>query len=175
MSKSKVSVLDYILVIIQLGLFVAYFRAHPAAKDFLRDFIQVLGAIPMIIGAVIIIWAFIQLKGNISIFPTPKSGAKLVTNGIFAMLRHPIYAGLIYFFFGLGIYRWSQYKLIAAFIIFVFFEIKSSYEERKLAARFEDYNDYKLTTGKFFPYEIKLRNKKENAEPEFEIEDTSDK
>lgn len=166
--------LDYILFVLQLGFFAFFIFEISSVDIFIKDALKYIGSIPMVIGAIIIIWALINLGRNLSVLASPKEGSKLITKGIYKSIRHPIYAGLIFIAFGYSIYLWSPYKLIAAFLIFLFFEIKTSYEEKKLIEQFGDYEEYKLKTGKFFPFQINL-GKSRLKNPELEIVKGPDK
>jgi protein-S-isoprenylcysteine O-methyltransferase Ste14 len=48
---------------------------------------------------------------------------------------------------GYAIYHSSFNHLLMALLIFLFFDIKASYEERRLLLRFREYWDYKVRTG----------------------------
>jgi len=95
--------------------------------------------------------AFISLNRNLSPFPTPKVNSKLVQNGIYQLVRHPIYTGIILTTFGWAIYSQSSTRLVTFVLIYILFHFKSNYEEKQLAKKFELYNTYKKNTGKFFP------------------------
>lgn len=112
---------------------------------------QVIGAIPMVLGAILLIWAVIMLRENLSVFASPQKEGKLVTKGIFAYIRHPIYAGIILMAIGYGIYMDDSLKILIGLLILVFFELKSSYEEKRLIQHYPEYADYKLSTAKFLP------------------------
>src|SRR5690606_6752899 len=103
------------------------------------------------IGLLLVIAAFLQLNTNLSPFPSPKEGAKLVTNGVFAFARHPIYAGVLFMAFGISFGRGSGYKLIISVLLYLLFFLKSRYEEQRLQEIFPDYVLYKRVTGRFFP------------------------
>ena len=103
------------------------------------------------IGLLLILIAFLQLNTNLSPFPSPKKSAKLITSGIFAFARHPIYSGILFMAFGLSFWWNSGYKLLISFMLFLVFYFKSRYEEERLEIRFPEYVLYKRQTGRFFP------------------------
>ncbi len=167
----KPRIADYILVLIQLLLFVLYFYLPPFVEQGLDSLFRVIGAIPMITGAVILVWGMIQLLPFISIFPTPKPGGELVTRGIYKYVRHPIYSGIILLALGYGIFSRDFDKLVIALMILLLFEIKSGYEERKLFRAYPEYDEYRLRTGKFIPLFLLKSRKEELREEEVSSND----
>lgn len=151
----KKSTADYLFVGIQLCLFVLYLWMPPRLDRSLDGLFSILGGIPMVIGAVLFVAAIIQLAGVLSAFPSPKPGGKLVTEGVFKYMRHPIYTGILLVAFGYAIYAQDFNKLLASLVMLVFFEMKAGYEERKLRAVYPGYEAYSLRTGKFLPYFFK--------------------
>ncbi len=142
---------DYIYVIIQLLLFVAYsFNADLIRINDFETF-KIIGISITLIGALIALIALLQLNTKLSPFPSPKSNATLITNGIYKFIRHPIYAGIIFITFGYGLYIVSLYKIIISMLLYILFHFKSSYEERRLKITFITYETYKKSSGRFFP------------------------
>ncbi len=147
------SIWEILLVTIQAGLFVVYFMPVTEITALLSDALRMIGSVPMVFGIILFVWALVQLGTNLSVFPAPKEGAVLQTRGVYHAVRHPIYAGLLYLAFGFAIFEQSFYQLIISFLLLFLFEIKSAYEERLLTDRFPAYAQYRLNTGKFFPYQ----------------------
>ncbi len=99
----------------------------------------------------IVLLALLQLNRSLSPFPSPKENGNLITNGIFGIVRHPIYTGIILGTFSYGIHQGSTWKLIIASLLFVLFFFKARYEEQLLKNHYPGYEDYMERTGKFFP------------------------
>jgi len=57
-----------------------------------------IGLILSIIGILIIGVSILQLNKNLSPFPTPKVGSHLITSGLYSIVRHPIYLGILVLF-----------------------------------------------------------------------------
>lgn len=95
--------------------------------------------------------AVLHLNIHLSPFPSPLLGAKLVETGIYKLVRHPIYTGLILAFYGYAVITDSGYRLLIATLLFVLFYIKSLYEEKCLIEKFPNYTEYKKRSGRFFP------------------------
>lgn len=102
-------------------------------------------------GALITVVAVLQLNVHLSPFPSPLPGAKLIENGVYGFVRHPIYTGIILAFFGYALICDSGYRLLISAALFVLFYYKSVYEENRLIDVFPKYSEYKTRTGRFFP------------------------
>ena len=78
---------------------------------------------------------------------------KLVTNGLYALARHPQYTGLFITIFGEGIIHWPTIFSLVLFplIIFVYYRLARR-EEKMMANQFGDeYLEYMKTVPMFFP------------------------
>jgi protein-S-isoprenylcysteine O-methyltransferase Ste14 len=142
---------DYLFVSIQILIFVFYFWQPKPLADFLPAVWKYVGWTCMITGGITLLVAVLQLNKHLSMLPTPTEKAKLRTGGIYSVLRHPIYAGIIYFAIGYALYKDDTTRLLIAIILILFFEFKTLYEERQLKIKFPEYEAYKNKTGKFFP------------------------
>ncbi len=92
------------------------------------------------------------LGRNLTPFPRPRRDAALVETGIYAVVRHPIYSGLIMAAFGWGLAWRSPATLALAAALLVFFDVKSRREERWLAEKFDGYADYRRRVRKLIPF-----------------------
>jgi protein-S-isoprenylcysteine O-methyltransferase Ste14 len=142
---------DRIFVALQFLLFIAWIFEVEAWQFELSSNLHSLALIIAVIGLLLVLAAFLQLNTNISAFPSPKKGAKLVTGGVFAFARHPIYSGILFIAFGMSFWFGSGYKLLISLMIYVLFYLKSRYEEQRLTDVFPEYPLYKKDTGRFFP------------------------
>lgn len=169
--KYRPSLIDVIWIVVQVALIVIYLIDWPWLNEVINDILTIIGAIPMVVGAIMVIWGLIQLRHSLNIFPSPRPDGKLITSGIYRSVRHPIYGGLIFLAFGYALFEWSIYKLVLAFVLYLFFSLKANYEERKLLQKYPGYVDYRLQAGKFFPYTITFFKKKQDP-TELEIAET---
>ncbi len=105
----------------------------------------------MTLGLLVMLLAFLQLKSNLTPWPTPKKEGQLVTSGIFGAVRHPIYSGIFLATAGWASYQGNGYHLLWSVGLLTLFYFKSRYEEKRLQERFSDYRAYQKNTGRFFP------------------------
>ncbi len=147
----KTSGKDKMFVGLQILLFTAYIFEIPIIKFKLSFYFPMLYIFLTGVGVGLIFISMFHLNKNLSPFPTPKEDSKLVTTGIFAFLRHPIYTGILITTFFLAVYLQSGFKLIIVFFLAILFYFKSAFEEKKLLQKFPEYKNYKKHTGRFWP------------------------
>lgn len=136
---------------LQFLLFAAYFVDLALFSFNLPDWVGYVCLALFLMGTVIIALGIISLNENLTPFPTPKKGADLISNGIYGMVRHPIYSGIFLSMLAYGVYSGSGFRLLVALCLLVVFYYKSDYEERLLIERYQRYQMYKQKTGRFFP------------------------
>lgn len=110
------------------------------------------GIIIGLIGIVILILSLLQLNKNLSPFPTPLENGQLITTGLYSVVRHPIYFGILILFLGYSLYANSLFKLLVVLALAVLFHFKSEYEERLLVKKYPDYSNYQKKTAKIIPF-----------------------
>lgn len=135
------------VVLFAVWLAVAVTTAEPASTSR-----AVIGGL-MIVGAVGIMEASRRALGrNLTPYPQPRSGATLVSTGIYARIRHPIYTGVVLLLAGASVLAGSIAAGIVAVGFLAFFTAKSSVEERALAINVSGYQQYRTAVrGRFLP------------------------
>lgn len=83
--------------------------------------------------------------------PKPNPELGLLTKGVYAFIRHPIYAGLIALVLGLALLWQKPWGLVGAGVLTLFFNLKARAEERYLRQHYPEYADYQRRTGRFLP------------------------
>lgn len=79
--------------------------------------------------------------------------AELVVSGVFALVRHPMYSGLILFSWGAWCKQVSWLGLALCFLTTLFMWITARIEEDENLAYFgAEYHDYMQRTKRFIPY-----------------------
>lgn len=89
--------------------------------------------------------------GNFSVLPEPRNGARLITTGPYAHVRHPMYLALMLFAAGCALGWNTPVHWLAAAALVAVLEVKARREERLLQARFEGYAAYAARTRRFVP------------------------
>lgn len=82
----------------------------------------------------------------------PELTPKLVTNGVYSRVRHPIYTGVLCAFWGLALYTMSLFYFGVAVVGYVLIRAQARREERFLTGLFgPEYGAYLSRTGRFIP------------------------
>ncbi|MFA6376477.1 MAG: isoprenylcysteine carboxylmethyltransferase family protein [Candidatus Paceibacterota bacterium] len=112
----------------------------------------VIGLVLMIIGAMVNIAGRSKLGGNWSDNIKIYLGHSLVDTGVYAWVRHPLYASLIWMFFGSALVYSNWLAFLANLLIFVpAMCFRAKQEEKLLSQEFKEYEKYKKKAGMFFP------------------------
>ena len=112
-----------------------------------------LGAAVTVAGLLFAIWARVHLGRNWSSSVTIKEDHELIISGPYAMVRHPIYTGILTGFLGTVIALSQMRGLIAFVLIFLVLWLKLRREEQWMRSQFgETYTTYAQKTASLVPY-----------------------
>jgi protein-S-isoprenylcysteine O-methyltransferase Ste14 len=89
---------------------------------------------------------------SFSIFPEPKTKGRLITSGIFAYIRHPIYAGILLVCSSIIWQYWSIERVLTFLSLTSIFIIKIQKEEKFLITKYPEYSDYQKITNRLIPF-----------------------
>jgi protein-S-isoprenylcysteine O-methyltransferase Ste14 len=111
------------------------------------------GAAVTVAGLLFCVWARVTLGRNWSRSVTIKQGHELITAGPYALVRHPIYTGLLTGFAGTAIALGELRGVVAFVLIFASLWYKLRLEERWMRTAFgEVYADYSRHTKALIPW-----------------------
>lgn len=108
------------------------------------------------VGALLVIQGWISIHNNY--WSKGEGQGKLVTNGIYAYIRHPQYTGFMLITLGLLVH-WATIPLLVMWpILMLMYYRLAKREEKDLEKEFESqYHNYKKKTAMFFPLLWKKR------------------
>ncbi len=111
------------------------------------------GAVVTVAGLLFAIWARQHLGSNWSRSVTIKQGHELIATGPYALVRHPIYTGILTGFLGTAV-ALSQVRGVISFVlVFLVFWAKFRMEEEWMRSQFgETYATYAHQTAALVPY-----------------------
>ena len=111
-----------------------------------------IGAALMLIGGVAVMAGLRDLGPSLTPMPRPRVGATLVEDGVYAVIRHPIYAGLIVGGLGWSAVTRSLPATAVALLLGIYFDLKSRREEAWLTDHYPGYDAYRRRTRRFVPW-----------------------
>jgi len=112
-----------------------------------------LGAALTVAGLLFAVWARVHLGRNWSRSVTIKQDHELITTGPYALVRHPIYTGILAGFLGMAIAISQVRGFVVLALIFFAFWIKLRMEEEWMRSQFgETYATYTRHSSALVPY-----------------------
>ncbi|MCS7467481.1 isoprenylcysteine carboxylmethyltransferase family protein [Stieleria sp. ICT_E10.1] len=102
------------------------------------------------IGLAVWAWAKVGWR-KIRIHPAATEKTELLTDGPYGIVRHPMYAGLLWFTAALLLTPWLWWRVVSWVALLVVLYAKSAHEEQSMRERFEGYQAYKNRVGRLFP------------------------
>jgi protein-S-isoprenylcysteine O-methyltransferase Ste14 len=91
------------------------------------------------------------LGPTFSALPYPPEGGRLAREGVYARIRHPIYAGVIGLALAWSCITLSASALMASVVLVVVLDLKARREEAWLSERYPEYAAYARDTQRFVP------------------------
>ena len=121
---------------------------------FENNILTITGAIMMITGIALRVWAISTLGNHFTVTARLNQQHKVITNGPYALLRHPSYSGAFLAITGSAFFLNAPYAIFISIIVMsvaYYFRIKS--EEKMLVNHFGDeYADYATNKKKIIPF-----------------------
>lgn len=94
-------------------------------------------------GAGLVAAGLIGLGRNLTPYPEPVTGGTLVEQGVYRIVRHPIYGGIAIGAVGGGLALGSFTASGVGLVLLGFFALKAQREERRLEAAYPSYRQYR--------------------------------
>ena len=151
------------LVFLQFGL-ILMLAVFPDSAS-VDPALEYAGLAIMAVGLVILFAGFRALGKSLTANPVPNEDGLLVTKGIFTVIRHPIYIGLLIITFGLVISSGVWLQLIVWLALAALLGYKMRWEEELLNAKFKGYAAYKAKVPAVVPGLRPKDTKSKNTKP----------
>jgi protein-S-isoprenylcysteine O-methyltransferase Ste14 len=94
----------------------------------------------------------VGLGRNLTPFPKPSAGSRLVQTGIYGLMRHPLYTAVFCGSVGWALVWQSWPALFAALALAPLLDAKARREERWLRHQFPEYAGYEQRVRRFVPW-----------------------
>ncbi|MEO6505410.1 MAG: isoprenylcysteine carboxylmethyltransferase family protein [Terrimesophilobacter sp.] len=108
-------------------------------------------------GAALAILGVVGLGSALTASPIPRENAGLVTDGIYGLVRNPIYSGLLVGGLGLVVFGASLWHILVWVALALLLAGKARWEERMLVAKHPEFDHYAARVGRFLPWTGRLR------------------
>jgi protein-S-isoprenylcysteine O-methyltransferase Ste14 len=108
----------------------------------------VAGIVCIVIGPLISLWGILYLRRSFGVFVTLR---KIVLNGPYRWVRHPMYLGWVCVCTGLVLANFSGAYFVLVSVHISILLYRAHLEEEHLAENSQDYQEYRKRTGFIFP------------------------
>ncbi len=141
-------------IVIILSITAAFYLSWHGKFGVRELDISMIGLIIVIIGIFIRWIAILQLKNAFTVDVSISIDHKLKTDGLYRLIRHPSYSGMLLNYFGLSIAMNSWYSILVLNIpIMLVLRYRIYIEEKLLVKSFgEEYLNYMKRTKRIIPY-----------------------
>ncbi len=146
-----------LLVFLQFGLIIIL-AVYPDSTT-VDSRLNILGTVFIAIGLVLLFAGFRGLGKSLNANPVPNQDGVLVTTGIYSVVRHPIYLGLLIITFGLVLSSGVLAQFVPWATLVILLTYKMRWEEVLLLAKYKGYAEYLTKVPAIVPG-LKPRNKK---------------
>jgi protein-S-isoprenylcysteine O-methyltransferase Ste14 len=144
---------DIALVIAQMCLLGLYLTAPRLTGDLVLPFpLRWAGSAAGLIGLVLFLGGLWNLGRQLTPWPRPRTGGKLVTSGVYGWVRHPLYGGGLMGLAGWAITCSHLPRLGVTLALWGVFELKIRREERWLNEVYPEYSAYRKRVRKLIPF-----------------------
>ena len=137
-------------ILVGLQFFIIFLMSLPFATEKQNPY---LGLFILIFGVMI---GFLAIKkhkkGNFNIRPDIKENCELVTNGIYAYVRHPMYLSVLLSMFAIAVMYASYYEFVLFGVLLLTLLVKLFYEESLWRCHSPEYNEYLKKTKRLIPF-----------------------
>ena len=151
LEKGKRLVFLQFALIIVLALFPDNNKVDPR--------LSIVGTVMLAIGLALLFAGFMGLGKSLTANPVPIQDGVLVTKGIYSIVRHPIYVGLLGITLGLVVSSGVWAQIIVWIALAVLLVYKMRWEEVLLTAKYKGYAEYMTKVPAMIPG-LKPRTKK---------------
>jgi len=104
-----------------------------------------------VVGIGVMVVGAVGLGRGLTAAPLPNEHARLRTGGLYGVVRHPIYSGLLLFTLAQVVASANIATAVAGALLVVLINGKARWEEDRLTERFPDYPAYARRIGRFVP------------------------
>lgn len=109
------------------------------------------GAAAILAGALAAVRGVLDLGSSRTPFPRPADANRLVESGVYRVVRHPIYSGIVLAGIGWDAATMAPAAVGLSLLLLGWFDLKARNEEAWLMERHPGYGRYRARTRRFIP------------------------
>lgn len=113
---------------------------------------QIIGVLLGLGGLLLGLLSFRELGRNFRVFAAPRRSGTLITSGVYAKVRHPMYTGVIMSVGGYALYFGSLWAFLCWLGCTLFYVIKAVKEEKLLVEHYPEYETYRKRSWRLVPF-----------------------
>ena len=107
----------------------------------------------LLVSCALAMWAMMVMKlGNFNVVPTPVYQGRLVTQGPYRLIRHPMYTAVFIFAAALLAGQFDYIKLVICLLLVAGLVVKMLHEENLLCSHYPGYRAYMDRTKRVIPF-----------------------
>jgi protein-S-isoprenylcysteine O-methyltransferase Ste14 len=146
-----------LLVLIQFFLLIPIFVLPPQNQWQVPQGLVLLASIIQLAGFLTLVTGLLSLGRFLTAHPEPLADSTLKTGGIYSLVRHPIYSGILGLVCGQIISSSSVLVLGLGVGLLGVLMYKSRFEEQLLMKKFPEYATYAARVGRLVPFVGRVR------------------
>jgi protein-S-isoprenylcysteine O-methyltransferase Ste14 len=146
------TVVAWTFVIVQLVLLVLIVLLPSGDLWTVPAWLDLVARVLEWVGAAVLLVGLVNLGRSLTPLPSPVPHGELRTGGLFRLVRHPIYSGIMALTIGVSIRSASLGVVAATASLVGWFMLKARWEEARLAVRYPGYAAYAEHTPRFVPF-----------------------
>lgn len=125
----------------------------PAANDWsIPTALNQVASVLNLVAIFVLLISAVNLGRSLTANPVPLESSSLKTNGLYAVVRHPIYSALLILASTAVVQSRSFVHIIAGLMLFALLEYKARFEEKLLMERYPEYAAYAARVGRLVPF-----------------------
>lgn len=103
-------------------------------------------------GIVLAVWAWATVgPQHLRVHPATTQGTQFIQSGPFALVRHPMYSGTLWFTAAILLSGFVWWRALLWFTLLLVLMAKAAEEERAMQDRFGQYQQYRKKVGRLIP------------------------
>jgi protein-S-isoprenylcysteine O-methyltransferase Ste14 len=146
------TVIAWVFVIVQFVLLVAILLLPSGDAWTAPTWLATVARWLQWIGAAVLVVGLVNLGRSLTPLPSPIAHGELRTGGLYRLVRHPIYSGIMALVIGTAIRSGSVAVAVATGALIAWFALKARWEESRLRLRYAGYDAYAARVPRFVPF-----------------------